>query len=103
MPRRSERAQVLKDIDAAIEIAACSYLFDDVEEKEEEKEHIQSLCAVQEVIAAHGYLSRDTNAGRHEIDTLEAYIREYPESAFLALFSMHRTSFWHLVEVLLRY
>jgi len=54
MPRRSERAQVLKDIDAAIEIAACSYLFDGVEkeeeEEEEEEEHIQDFCAVQEVI-----------------------------------------------------
>jgi len=68
MPRRSERAQVLKDIDAAIEIAACSYLFDDVEEEEEEEEHIQDLCAVQEVIAAHQYLSRDTNADRYDIE-----------------------------------
>jgi len=40
MPRRSERAQVLKDMDAAIEIAVCSYLFDDVEEEEEEEGHI---------------------------------------------------------------
>jgi len=39
-----------------------------VEEKEEEEEHIQDLCAVQEVIAAPRYLSHDTSAGRHDIE-----------------------------------
>jgi len=48
---------------------------------------IQDLIAVQEVIVAHRSLPRDTSAGRHDIDVLEAYIHEYPETAFLALFS----------------
>jgi len=39
-----------------------------VEGEEEEEEHIRDLCAVQEVIAEHWYLSRDTSAGRHDIE-----------------------------------
>jgi len=110
MPRTSDRAHILEDIDAAIEIAACSYLLVsdevgeiEVEEEEEEEEHIQDLLEVQEVIVAHHYLSRDTSAGRHDIDVFEAYIYEYPETAFLAfleLFRMHRTcGIWHICGV----
>ena len=40
------------------------------------------------------------SAGRHGDDSLEAYIRVYPEEAFLRLFRMHRASFWQLVELL---
>ncbi|RPB28319.1 hypothetical protein L211DRAFT_375731 [Terfezia boudieri ATCC MYA-4762] len=82
----------LKDIDAAIETAACSYLLASDEAEEEdieeqiEDEHIQDLLAVQEIIAAPN-LSHDTSAGRHDIDVLDAYIYEYPETAFLALFA----------------
>jgi len=47
MPRTSERAHVLGDIDAAIEIALCSYILvsDEVGEIEVE-EHIQDLLEV---------------------------------------------------------
>jgi len=108
MPRTSERAQALEDFDAAIEVAAYAYLLgsDEVEEEEVEEleeieaEHIQDLLAVRDIIATHRYLSRDVGAGRHEIDILEAYIYQYPETAFLALFRMHRASFWQLVEIL---
>ncbi|KAF8447048.1 hypothetical protein BGX38DRAFT_1142992 [Terfezia claveryi] len=106
MPRISERAQTLQDVDAAVEIAACTYLLasDEVEEEEIEEEieeeHIYDLLAVQEIIGTQRYLSHDTSAGRPDIDVLEAYIHEYPETAFLALFRMHRASFWHLVEIL---
>ena len=48
LQHQSERAQTLQDIDAAVEIAACSYLLasDEVEEEEIEeeiKEHIHDL------------------------------------------------------------
>ncbi|RPB21775.1 hypothetical protein L211DRAFT_417526 [Terfezia boudieri ATCC MYA-4762] len=99
----AEKAEILQDIHATVETTACSYLLalDEVEEEEEiEEEHIQDLLAVQEIIAAHRYLSRDTSAGRPDIDILNAYIYEYPETAFLALFRMHRASFWQLVQIL---
>ena len=54
------------------------------ERKRKRKSIYKTLCAVQEVIAAHQYLSRDTSAGRHDIDILEAYIHGYPGDAFLA-------------------
>ena len=38
-------------------------------------------------------LSRNTGAGRHDIDILEAGIQDYPNIAFLSLFRMHRASF----------
>ena len=61
MPRTSERAQALEDIDAAIEVAAYAYLLgsDEVEEEEVEEleeseaEHIQGLLAIRDIIATH--------------------------------------------------
>ena len=52
------------------------------------------------MIVFHRYLSHNTSAGRISFDILEAYIHEYSESAFLALFHMHKASFWQLIEVL---
>jgi len=70
-----------------------------MEELEEiEEEHIQDLLAVRDIIATHRYLSHDVGAHRHEIDILEAYIYQYPETAFLALFRMHREV--HIVHFL---
>ncbi|KAF8425244.1 hypothetical protein EV426DRAFT_708869 [Tirmania nivea] len=87
MPRTSENAQILEDIDAAIEMTACFYLLaSDEEEEEIAEDHIQDLLAIREIIAAHRYLSHDTSTSRYDIDILDAYIYEYPETAFLGLF-----------------
>ena len=101
MPRTSERAQALEDIDAAIEHAVYAYaLASSSDEEDDSMEDLEYLPVVQEVIASNRYLSRNTSASRHESDVLEDYIRNHPENAFLALFRMHRASFWHLVEIL---
>ena len=94
---------MLESIEDAIETAVCSYLLvseGEEEAEEQNREDIEDLLQVHEIVASHRYLSHDTSAGRQDIDILEAYIREYPETAFLALFRMHRASFWQLVEVL---
>ncbi|KAF8454734.1 hypothetical protein BGX38DRAFT_1328344 [Terfezia claveryi] len=57
MPRKSEKAQTLDDIDAAVKVSACSCLLvSDVEdeeiEEEVEEEHIEDLLKVQDIIAA---------------------------------------------------
>jgi len=98
MPRTSEEAHALEDIEASLETAACAYILaSDSEEEEELEDDIEDLLLVQEIIASH---LPDASAGKHDIDILEAAIREYPETAFLALFRMHRASFWQLVEML---
>ena len=105
MPRISERARFLESIEDAIETAICSDLLASKDEeneieKEEDEEDVEDLLELYEMVSSHRYLSRDTSASRHDIDILEAYIYQYPETAFLALFRMHRASFWQLVEVL---
>ena len=103
MPRIFERAHVLESIQDTIETSVCSYLLaseSEEEEAEEQEEDIEDLLEGHEIVTSHRYLTRDTSAGRLDIDILEACIREYPETAFLALFRMHRESFWQLVEVL---
>ncbi|KAF8421652.1 hypothetical protein EV426DRAFT_507333, partial [Tirmania nivea] len=52
---------------------------------------------------ARRYFAARGSAGRHHvrgISILENLIRNYPESAFLNLFRMHRTSFWMLVDLI---
>jgi len=101
MPQTSERAQALEDIDATIKVAAYTYLLgsDEVEEEEVEEfkksevEHMQDLLVIRDVIADHRYLSHDASADRYEIDILEAYIYQYPETAFVVLFRMHQGFF----------
>ncbi|KAF8415423.1 hypothetical protein EV426DRAFT_579075 [Tirmania nivea] len=107
MPRTLERAQVLHDIDAVLVAAASSYLLasDEVEDqmegdKMEEESDVEDILEVQDIIAAYRYISRDASTRRYEINVLDAYIHEYPETAFLALFRIHRTSFWQLVAIL---
>ncbi|KAF8430308.1 hypothetical protein EV426DRAFT_13256 [Tirmania nivea] len=102
MPQTSEKAQILEDIDTAVETTVCFYLLASDEEEEEEikEDHIQDLLAVREIIAIHWYLSYDTSADRHDIDILDVYIYEYPETAFLALFRTHRASFWQFIKLL---
>ena len=59
----------------------------------------EQYLAIREVIISQQYLHRGDSAGRHARSS-EEYIQHYPESAFLALFRMHRTSFWQLVNLL---
>jgi len=40
------------------------------------------------------------SGGRYDFDVLEAYIRQYPETAFLILFRMYHDSFWHIVDIM---
>jgi len=111
MPRTSQRARALQDIDTAIEclvyadVLAVSTSEDEEDEADVEDTEIfgdiESLLVVRASIARqHYYLPRNTSARRHHVDVLEAYIQEYPETAFLALFRMHRDSFWHIVQLL---
>ena len=59
------------------------------------EDDLKDLAIIYDVITSKRYLaSRDSTAGRHADDSLEAYIRQYPVTAFLALFRMHRSSFW---------
>jgi len=73
---KSEKAQVLEDVDTAVELAACSYLLapdeEWIEEEYEDEEHIQDLLGVQDIVAAHRHLPHDASAGRHDMDVLEA-------------------------------
>ncbi|RPB29807.1 hypothetical protein L211DRAFT_832507 [Terfezia boudieri ATCC MYA-4762] len=65
------------------------------------KKIFEDFLIMREVIAFVRYLlSRNTIAGRHDIDLLEAYIHDYPNTAFLSLFRMHRAFFWQIVEIL---
>jgi len=110
MPRKSQRASALQDIGTAIEcliyadILAVSSSEDKEDEDVEDIESfgdIESLLAVRASIARQCYyLPQHTSAGRHNVDILEAYIQQYPETAFFALFRMHRNSFWHIVQLL---
>ena len=56
------------------------------------------------MVSAQCYIAaRGISAGRHHhgggIPILENLIRNYPESAFLNLFRMHRSSFWVVIDV----
>ena len=61
---------------------------------------LQDLWNHYEWTSRHRYfVTRTISAGRHDIPILEGLINDYPENAFLALFRMHRASFWLLVEL----
>jgi len=85
MPRTSQRARALQDIDTAIEclvyadVLAVSSSEDEEDEDVEDTEifgDIESLLVVRASIARQRYyLPRNTSAGRHHVDVREAYIR----------------------------
>ena len=109
MPRTTERGQALQAIESALESTVLVYLMESSCEEDdfpvhEFEENIGDHLAIQEAIASSRYLYRGDSAGRHasHSDSLEEYIQHYPEAAFLALFRMHRTSFWQLVDLLTR-
>jgi len=101
----------LQDIDTAIEcliyadVLAVSSSDDEEDEDVEDTEifgDTESLLVVRASIARQRYYPpQNTSAGRHHVDVLEAYIQQkYPETAFFALFRMHRNSFRHIVQLL---
>ncbi|RPB18390.1 hypothetical protein L211DRAFT_854165 [Terfezia boudieri ATCC MYA-4762] len=103
MPQTTETAQALYQIEIEAENTICAYaLASESEDENDYEEDLEDLLTLREVIASDRYLlSRNTGAGRrHDIDLLEAYIQDYPNTAFLSLFRMHRASFWQVVEVL---
>ena len=103
MPRISAKSQVLQDIQTAIDATTWGYLFASSSEEEDDmEEDLEDLLDIRGVIASQRYMSRGGHgsAGRHADDSLEAYIRDYPEDAFRRLFRMQRSSFWPLVELL---
>jgi len=67
------------------------------EEENDYEEDLEDLLAIREVIASDRYCD---SAGWHDIDILEAYNRDYPDTAFLMLFRIYRASFWQVVEIL---
>jgi len=85
MPRTSQRARALQDIDTAIECLICTDVLaassskDDVDEDGKDIESfgdIESLLVARASIARqHYYLPQNTSAGRHNVDVLEAYIQ----------------------------
>ena len=91
MPRVSERSH----IEAANEVTAWVYaLASSSKEEDELEEDLEDLLTTNGVIASTHYLSRGESASRHGNNaTLEGYIHEYPDDAFLGLFRMHRQSF----------
>jgi len=98
MPRVSERAQALQDIDHAIECLAYTYALKEPSSESDlgsesdtdpEVEDSKDLL-MRESIASQRYLFRGTSAGRHghDLDVFDAYIYQYPETAFLAFSTM---------------
>ena len=55
---------------------------------------------VYNMIEGHRYLSRGDCSGRHDCNILDNIIYQFSEERFIAMFGMHRASFWQLVNVL---
>ena len=88
MPRISEKSEALQAVSTSIEstIFICP-IESSSEEEEDLEDDSEDLAIIYDVITSQRYLaSRDCIAGRHADDSLEAYIRQYPKTAFLALF-----------------
>ena len=98
MPEIFERAHALQEIDTAIECMVYAYvLASDPNEEDDALEDIEQLGSIWRVITSNRYLYRNQN---RLSDVLNDYIFEYSDIAFLALFRMHRESFWKLVHLL---
>ena len=90
MPRISERLQALKDIEEAVESAVDTLVISPlVQSNRAIEDRISMLFALHDGISSHRYLSpRGISAGRHAGNPLEAYIHEYSDTGFRALFRM---------------
>jgi len=87
----SGRAQVLHDIDPEVEAIAYAYALASSSEKEEEyEEDLEDLLDVRVAIISNSYLLPRSSAGKHDINILETYIQNYPDTTFLNLFRMQR-------------
>jgi len=100
MPRTSQRARALQDIGIAIECLICADVLAVLSSDDEDVEDIErfgdieSLLVVRASIARQRYyIPQNTSAGRHNVDVLEAYIQQYPETAFLDYFACIVTHF----------
>ena len=102
MPRISERLQALKGIEEAVESAVVTLVISPlIQSNHAIEDRISMLFALHDSISLHRYLaSRGISAGRHAGNSLEAYIHEYSDTGFQALFRMPRESFWQLVQLL---
>ena len=87
MPRISEKSEALQGVSTTIE--STILIESSSEDLEDLEDDLEDLAIIYDVITSQRY--RDSTAGRHADDSLEAYIRQYPETGFLALFRMHRS------------
>ncbi|KAF8454980.1 hypothetical protein BGX38DRAFT_1267596 [Terfezia claveryi] len=81
MPQTTEKAQALYQIETEAENTVyADALASSSEDENDYEEDLEDLLTLREVIASDRYLlSRNTSAGRHDIDLLEAYIQDYPK------------------------
>ena len=92
------RARALQDTEAVLEQAAYTHILASSDEEDNAIEEIESLVAIQQTISSNRYLQPRNQNRYHEV--LEGFIHEYTETAFLALFRMHKASFRQLVQIL---
>ncbi|KAF8427721.1 hypothetical protein EV426DRAFT_699798 [Tirmania nivea] len=101
MPRLTQRQVLLEELLAIVQQVIHLMVYDAGEDL---MDLLEELSEVYKIIAAHRYIAaRKISAGRHLIfqgpSVLENLIKNYPDSAFLNLFRMHRSSFWALVDI----
>ncbi|RPB19762.1 hypothetical protein L211DRAFT_896025 [Terfezia boudieri ATCC MYA-4762] len=92
MPPTTGKAQALQDIDTEVESIAYAYVLASSSEEDDYEEDIEDLHFMQEVTISDRYLLSRDSAGQHNVNILETYIQDYPDSANLTLFCMHRAS-----------
>jgi hypothetical protein len=101
----SEKAKIEVDITITIESIVVAMLLDsDAENEEDEDDYldqIETLGASYDIISSARYLQRGKigSAGKLGVEAIDR-LTEMPERAFLALFRMHRQTFWDLCELL---
>ena len=80
----------MKDIEEAVESAVDTLVISPlVQSNRAIEDRISMLFALHDGISSHRYLSpRGISAGRHAGNSLEAYIHEYSDTGFRALFRM---------------
>ena len=72
MPRTTERAQALLEIDTEIEGTAYAYVFAfSSGEEDDSEEDLGDLFDMRDHISSHRYLSRDASAGRLNSDVFQ--------------------------------
>ena len=103
MPRLSAR-RAFRGISGVSDLAHNRIVIDDNGEEDWDEGIIEEMEEIHELVSEKRYLmDRTLSAGRHEGDTLYHLIYDYPESAFLTMFRMHRNAFWKIVELLTPY